>query len=509
MFTITNIANRHKYAPISGSVEVYDETPLATAWREIKEETSLTSTSLRLFRQGKPYSFVDTALGREWTINPFAYILRPDGEGEAGIRLDWEHESYQWFDLDAITAASEGEEILQGQGVPRLLESLRRVWFDIDIGSRAGKVLSDGLRLLQEDHESGARQLASRALDVFCDTLGALDETAQRDVWWRNAQLVGWHLWKNGRESMGAPILSVVLSSLDIIERKLPEVAGSDGGRLPDGFAHSVVADINEFAQRRKESTSKIGDAFTLFLRERFPAADKPIKILTLSSSSTITSCIAHALTLRQTEDHNRLPPLDIRVLESRPLFEGAKMADKIALLSHVTATSSTSPATPNTIITTVSVYTDASAAVAAKDVDIVLLGADLIDNHGNVSNKTGSLPAVLAARHVSSHVQTVVLAEKEKVLPFNPPRHDEENDPCEMTQSWSHRPRVTSGSNMMSTVASSVLPGVQVKNVYFEWVGAELVDHYVTEDGVLSSEEIAEWAADVKQKTDRFFADL
>jgi translation initiation factor 2B subunit (eIF-2B alpha/beta/delta family) len=61
-------------------------------------------------------------------------------------------------------------------------------------------------------------------------------------------------------------------------------------------------------------------------------------------------------------------------------------------------------------------VYTDASAALASKEVDFVLLGADRISDSGSVSNKTGSLPAVLSARHVCPVAKVLVLSELEKV---------------------------------------------------------------------------------------------
>jgi translation initiation factor 2B subunit (eIF-2B alpha/beta/delta family) len=353
------------------------------------------------------------------------------------------------------------------------LESLRRVWFDIDLGDNAGPALSAGLRALQDDHDSGARQLASRALDIYTDVLSRLD-TSSAETWWKNVRFAGWHLWKNGRESMGAPILSVVLSSLTIIEKRLPQ--GNSSQPLPNGFVDDIIKDIKQFAQQRHESSSKIADSFSHFLGETFPSSET-ITILTLSSSSTITASLTHLL---QQKNH---PALDIRVLESRPLFEGVKTAKAIAEAAQQS---------PNVRVT---VFTDASAAVAAHNVDMVLIGADLIDRTGRVSNKTGSLPTVLAAKHVSPKAQIVALSEKEKVLPFEPPGH-EDNDVEEIRSSW----------------ASDLKPSstdVSVRNVYFEWVGADLVDKYIAEDGVMTSEGIEEWAVEIEKRADHFFSNL
>ena len=113
-------------------MEKDDANPLATALREIKEETGLDATALELLRVGKPYSFIDEAIGREWTINPFAFRLKDItesyGVGEKGIVTDWEHEGWEWYEPLQVNA-SEGF-----GGVPRLVDSLRRVWPEYDLG---------------------------------------------------------------------------------------------------------------------------------------------------------------------------------------------------------------------------------------------------------------------------------------------------------------------------------------------------------------------------------------
>ncbi|KAK1246301.1 hypothetical protein MKX08_000103 [Trichoderma sp. CBMAI-0020] len=465
----------HKLAAISGGVELQDASPLATAWRELAEETTLTATSLRLFRQGKPYSFADVDVGREWTINPFGFILKSaqqGGAGAAGIKIDWEHEAYQWIDPDEIDEISH-------QGVPRLKESLRRVWFEIDLGRHAADVLAAGLKALQDDHVSGARELAAKALAVYLDVIPRL-EIKDQTAWWKNVRFAAWHLWKNGRESMGAPILSVVLSSLDIIEKHLPTTSSSSN--LSNELVEQIYTEIKAFGTARQQSGTKIANTFASFL-DHFPK-DKPLKILTLSSSSTITASLIHVLS----SDSSR--PLDIHILESRPLFEGVRLAQRLSSIAQTNAKTNVS----------ITLHTDASAALASQNAHVLLLGADLIDRSGNVSNKTGSLPAVLAARHVSPGAKVVVVAEKEKILPFDPPGHDEDNDAGELVHSW---------GDVVGAALEKGLPGVNVKNVYFEWVPATMVHLYLTEDGIEGTQDVERWAGEVRQKADRFFDDL
>lgn len=116
---------RHRWAVVSGSIDPEDPSPQAAAWREIREETTLTQSSLELMRQGKSYVLPDESIGRKWTIYPFAFRLKEaseGGKGEDAIQLDWEHETWAWYDPFEV------EDSESFGAVPRLAESLRRVW---------------------------------------------------------------------------------------------------------------------------------------------------------------------------------------------------------------------------------------------------------------------------------------------------------------------------------------------------------------------------------------------
>ncbi|PGG98224.1 hypothetical protein AJ79_08933 [Helicocarpus griseus UAMH5409] len=122
----------HHLAPISGSISpTTDPTPLAAAQRELSEETELDASSLTLWRTGEPFTFSDESVGREWTVFPFGFLLKREdegGKGEEGVRTDWEHEGWGWYDPDEVLAG-DGEVMVKGvPGVPRLKESLGRVW---------------------------------------------------------------------------------------------------------------------------------------------------------------------------------------------------------------------------------------------------------------------------------------------------------------------------------------------------------------------------------------------
>ncbi|KAK3349217.1 hypothetical protein B0T25DRAFT_609874 [Lasiosphaeria hispida] len=456
---------RHHLAPISGSIEPSDPSPLAAAWREIAEETTLDPSSLALIRQGKSYTFSDVSVGREWTIFPFAFRLKTAAD-EGRITIDWEHEGWGWFDPLAVVDGGEFG------GVPRLAESLRRVWFEKDLGEAAGKVLSDGLAKLATDYKSGARQLAGVALETLRDVIAVLEPCSPSEQWWARVRFAAWHIWKNGRESMGAAVMSALLEALSGISESLH--SPPPGG--PGPWLTTVTTLLDHRLAARASTTTLISQSLAAYLP---PPTPSPISILTLSESSTIT----HAL-------HALPHPLTMHILESRPLFEGVSLASSLA-------------SRPQTALT---LHTDASAALASKNLTLVLLGADRISASGAVSNKTGSLPAVLSARHVSPGVKVVVLCDSEKVAgPGRPEEHVvEDSDAGQVTAAWA-----AVGRQGVGGAAEVLGKKVAVRNISFEWVPAELVDVYITEFGEWGLDDIARQSQKLADEEKRMFGDL
>lgn len=474
-------------------MEKDDASPLATALREITEETRLDPASIELLRRGKPYSFSDESVGREWTINSFAFRLKSaaeGGKGEEGITIDWEHEAWEWHDPLQVHASDEFG------GVPRLVDSLRRVWPEYDLGEKAAGALIRGLRSLRDDHESGARQLAAKAVAILRDVISGMDMAPLDPAWWFNIRMAAWHLWKNGRESMGAAIAGALLSVLDRIEAILKDQNSNDK-------LLGVLDAIHEHLSRRDSAVQRIRDSFVEYIQNNVLADSsaqprRALSVLTLSSSSTISSCLLEAAAALDVI-------LDLRILESRPLCEGVTLASKILASDGARSRAR------------VTIFSDASAALAAEGIDLMLLGADHISPAGNVRNKTGSLPAVLSTHHVSPGAKVVVLSEVEKVaIPDTASEHvAEDNDPSELMVGWTG-PAAVKGANAIEGWRRKAAgegpqgspPPVRVRNIYFEWVPAPLISAYVTDEGVWS-------AADVKRRSDwvgaetvRFFED-
>ncbi|OIW25361.1 nagb/rpia/CoA transferase-like protein [Coniochaeta ligniaria NRRL 30616] len=514
---------QHHLAPISGGVEETDPSPLAAAWREISEETTLTPASLVLTRQGKSFSFDDESIGRSWTVYPFAFRLKTaeeGGRGEQGIQIDWEHEGWGWYDPLQV------EDSDDFGGVPRLAKCLRRVWFEKDLGAAAGRVLSDGLDTLKNDHQSGARQLAGVALQILREVISKLDSESPTEEWWTKVRFAAWHIWKNGRESMGAAIMNVLLSALSSIEDTVKQHTAFPDSSHSMKWKDAVMEDLERrISLRNTASSSLVTEALAKYLESTYAdrlASHEPLSILTLSESSTISHSIRH-LALKSGF------ALDLRVLESRPLFEGVSMA--AAFLDDVVAARQSrrqmEGSAGNTLVPKikVSLYSDASAALASNGVDVVIVGADRIASNGAVSNKTGTLPTILSARHIAAlsgkPVKVIVLGESEKVAPPGSPDEHvvEENDPNQLSRAWSaeyNSARVRHGGSYLTEISKGAerapadgLVEVAVHNVFFEWVSSELIDLYMTEFGQWTVKEISKHSSRLATEEERLFGDL
>jgi len=428
-----------------------------------------------LLRAAKSYSIVDERLNTEWTIYPFAFLLLDEGKGKDGIEIDWEHTTYAFV---------RPEEVEERDTVPHLSISLERVL--------VGKVVAEGLRELRDDHESGARLLAGKAVEVLVKAVREGHVRGMRPVrevegrgsleaWWRGFRMIGWHL-KVSRESMGAAITGAVCGALKAVKEEV------DTGGTPEEVEERALTKLEVVVDERRHNIERMVMQFRTWLSE-YHKEKEPISILMLSSSSTIKACVISALA-KDTDCRIRL-----KIMESRPLFEGVAFAR--SLLKELKERGIDDRIE-------VEIAPDASVGILAKDVDVVLLGADRISEEGDVSNKTGSLAAVLCAKEVSRDVKVVVVSEIEKVAgPGKKEDHKEEdNDVSEVTRQW------PSGAGFEAKFEQWE-KAIKVRNVYFEWVPAKHIDYYVCEIGIFNVEQIKNQSGHVARMEDEMFGDL
>jgi ribose 1,5-bisphosphate isomerase len=150
-------------------------------------------------------------------------------------------------------------------------------------------------------------------------------------------------------------------------------------------------------------------------------------------------------------------------VLEGRPRYEGRDMAK--ALSQHGVA---------------VTLITDAQADIFLPQCQAVVVGADSVLANGDVLNKAGT--ALLGWAAQGHRVPFYVLCETLKISP-----------------------RVWTGDlaqleeKEATEVLDSPIPGVTVRNFYFDRTPANLVTMVITEQGLLSKEKIGEIASSIQ----------
>ncbi|KAE8366326.1 hypothetical protein BDV27DRAFT_170991 [Aspergillus caelatus] len=470
-----------------GIIEDNSSSPVDTAWKTIKKQTTIPPSSLSVFRYGKSFFSETSSIGQKCLFYPFAFHLNTLSGLSTEVDNSRRNQSMGGWDNHESNLYDLLDSHYYGQG-------LRKVWFEIDLGPAPGKMLASGLKQLQHDHESGARKLAAVSVNILRAVLVHLDDPITLSgTWWQKARMTAWHLWKNGRQSMDAAILSFLLMALTEIEAFLLTTGPEE---TCDKLHISELFDrIQKKIRSYKLRLSYNFGSYAMSKISRTGSVPKHLKILTLSASCTIRECIAQ---LAQISDAQSI---EIRVLESRPLFEGVSLAS--SLLEYLENE-------PNIPKVNVSIFTDASVALAAQDVDFLLLAADRIAADGSVSNKTGSLPAALSVRHVSPSAGIIVVSELDKVAmqSCDTEAHTmENNESSEVLDAWQQSETVKGlGVIEQKIQRKGRQVTVNVPNVYFEWVPPTLIDAYICEDGVKLPSDFRKRSQWIKEQCERYF---
>ena len=474
---------RGKLAPISGSIDAKDSDALAAAARELREETQLiTGRDFLPSFCGPPFSFADEHAQRSWTVHSFGWTLTAD---EDRIQLDWEHSGWEWIKAEDIVSGKIADDC-----VPKLDQSFRRVFFGpggvfghshaIVPGNPPGKAFLFGLRRLRTDKENGARFLATEAVRSLANVA-----TEMNPFDWKAFKIAAYHLIYSARPSMNAAISSVVVGALTQIS----------GSTTSDAGPAEVVGKLEAFIREREEVSTKISRSFASMMHERYKDTDH-IDIVTLSSSSTIRSAIVWLL-------QNSQLHVNLKVLESRPLCEGASLA--AAVLSGAQHSGSASDRL------TIQIAPDSHVARMALEMtypSFLLTGADRISPSGHVSNKTGSCAAAVVAKALSPHTEVIVLSETDKIAkPSDLTMYEkgEENVDREMEE---HSPESNDPVEVTKIWPSDVV-GAEVQNVYFEWIPRKYIDMYISEDGPLELDRIREISLEKARQEKKMLAGL
>jgi len=163
------------------------------------------------------------------------------------------------------------------------------------------------------------------------------------------------------------------------------------------------------------------------------------ITIITCSLSSTIMELFS---LLR---DRN----ISAIVCESRPLCEGYVLAGKLADIGL-----------------SVTVITDAQAGIFMEKADLALVGADSVLSDGSVVNKAGTSLMAMAALDKGRPFYVCCESFKESASEAAS-MELEEKDPSEL--------------------GAPEMPGVGIRNIYFDITPARLIDGWISEKGIRS----------------------
>ena len=153
-----------------------------------------------------------------------------------------------------------------------------------------------------------------------------------------------------------------------------------------------------------------------------------------------------------------------IIVLEGRPRYEGREVA---LALSKVGAL--------------ITLITDAQADIFLPECNAVVVGADSILANGDILNKAGTALLAWAAR--GHHIPFYVLCETLKISPQSWTGNLDQLEEKEATE-----------------VLEQHIPGVSVRNFYFDRTPSKLVTSVITEQGMIGRREIKQVASQLKQ---------
>jgi translation initiation factor eIF-2B subunit delta len=281
---------------------------------------------------------------------------------------------------------------------------------------------------LREDRRSGAGALAGRCLAILAESAsaGPADDAVSLEA-----------LLRSRAEALAAvrPSMAAVLCLIGRWRSATSEIPPAARDRLPE-FREALADAARRVLAESEAATERVAGLTADYLHRRLAGISKP-RVLTLSWSSVI----AHALA------ELSAPGVEVWVAESRPLNEGAALAEFLAGKG-----------------VNVTLITDAQVFQAARECALGLCGADALFADGTVVNKIGSALMALALNDAGHPM--IAACESFKMAPGGSAAGRFEEMAADELGYGAGRP-------------------FALRNVYFEAVPPRLIDAWVTENGV------------------------
>ncbi|KAK6330072.1 hypothetical protein TWF718_003500 [Orbilia javanica] len=468
--------------------------PLKTAIQQFEDLTTVTYSSgfLRVL-VGTPFSIPNPGSDKGNTIKIHPFLL------SINRTLAISHKIKISPNIQSLSSSGATTNLIDLSAHDFLSQALQRCTIS--------PALEASIECLRNDRLSGAGRLATLAVKEFaslCATDPVLLSRQNVQEWWTSLRLYGWHLF-HSRPSMSSSIQNCVIRILQHINTILPTLPSNPSDRA------EIVSNLILTSLKSKRSKSyTIPQSFVTLVQSLPSFIDahdhkRLFNILVHSNSSVMASSL---VSLFNTVDR---PRIRVFVLESRPLFEGVTLARYLRSQIPENAGNSRLTAVP---AVTVEVAVDAAVGNYTKVADLYVLAADRIYPNGDVSNKIGCLTAALGMRfnerkrngasasstNGGNSKSIIVIGATDKVCGKDERDRGwdysyEENDGGEVRECW---PGLCDDVDSPAELSDSDDDGkedVRVRNMYFETVPAELIDCYLTEEGVMDAGGIGEVA--------------
>ncbi|HEX5689290.1 MAG TPA: translation initiation factor eIF-2B [Roseiflexaceae bacterium] len=282
------------------------------------------------------------------------------------------------------------------------------------------------------DNRSGAAAIAERAADVLLRRASS-GAAASPDAFRQELLATGWTLIR------AQPLMAPLVNLVNAVLWKLEEHDNPAELRL------AVAQATDEFKRQLRQNALRVAEGALGLIPDGST-------VMTIAHSGTVEQALLHARRAGRR--------FSVICLESRPACEGREAATALA--------SADIP---------VKLAVDVAAAQLAKEAQLVLVGADLLNNHG-VVNKIGTRMLALVARSASLPFYTLCGGEK-----FLPPGYCTPKQP----------------QSPAEEVWEAPARGVTISNYYFEWTPLEELSGIVTEQGTLPVAAVEGWLAAIK----------
>ncbi len=213
-----------------------------------------------------------------------------------------------------------------------------------------------------------------------------------------------------------------------------------------------LILEIERYENNVKKGNDRISDLASQLITNK-------VKVLTHCHSTLVVNAFKKA--------HDRGIKFEVFCTETRPRYQGRITAKELSEYGIKTT-----------------LITDASVTHFLKPIDYFFTGSDVVFSDGSIMNKLGTHLISLAAKHFKTNhivLTSTHCVETSEILSFV---QEIEERPVDEVWETEKRPEK-----------------INIQNPAFDIVPNELIDKFITEEGVFSPETLSFWVNQFKRK--------